>query len=131
MGSRKAVKPLHYELDVWKDGMRLAREVYRVSAAFPDSEQFGLAAQIRRAAVNVPSNIAEGAGRGGRVEYARYLRIARGSLMEVDTQLWIARDLGFLPEVAELQTLIQRIAAMLNALITSKSPDTAKEKETP
>lgn len=120
MGSRKAVKPLHYDLEVWKDGMRLAREVYRVSAAFPDSERFGLTAQIRRAAVSVPSNIAEGAGRGGRLEYARFLRIARGSLMELDTQLWIARDLGFTTETAELQSLTQRIAAMLNALISSK-----------
>ena len=96
--SRKAKEPLHYGLDVWKDSMRLAREIYRVSSAFPDSERFMLAAQMRRSAVSVASNIAEGAGRGSRLEYARYLRIARGSLMEVDTQLWIARDLGFLDD---------------------------------
>ncbi|HSS07794.1 MAG TPA: four helix bundle protein, partial [Rhodanobacteraceae bacterium] len=63
----------------------------------------------------------EGAGRGSRLEYARYLRIARGSLMEVDTQLWIARDLGFLDDRSQLTALVQRIAAMLNALISSKS----------
>ncbi len=115
------MQPLHYGLDVWKECMRLAREIYRVSAAFPDAERFGLTSQIRRCAVSVPSNIAEGAGRGNRKEYAHYLRIARGSLMELDTQLWIARDLGFVGETAELHASIQRIAAMLNALITSKA----------
>ena len=71
--------------------------------------------------MSVASNIAEGAGRGSQAEYARYLRIARGSLMEVDTQLWLARDLGFVEDAAEAQALIQRIAAMLSALIASKS----------
>src|SRR3546814_17092087 len=92
MGSLKAEKPLDYDLEVWKDAMRLARGIYRASAGFPDDERFGLVAQIRRAAVSVASNIAEGAGRGSRLEYARHLRTARGSLMEVDTQLWLARD---------------------------------------
>ncbi len=101
--------------------MRLARDVYRASASFPDSERFGLTAQIRRCAVSVPSNIAEGAGRGSRKEYAHFLRIARGSLMELDTQLWIARDLEFISNISETQDLIQRIAAMLSALITSKT----------
>ena len=122
MDSRKGVQPLHYDLDVWKESMRLVREIYRVSAAFPASEAFGLTAQMRRSAVSVPSNIAEGAGRGGRTEYARYLRIARGSLMELDTQLWIARDMGFAKDVVDLQESVQHLAAMLNALITSKTP---------
>lgn len=123
MGSRKAIQPLHYDLEVWKDAMRLTREIYRASSAFPDSERFGLTAQIRRCAVSVPSNIAEGAGRGGRKDYAHHLRIARGSLMELDTQLWIARDLGFLDDLTGMQALIQRIAAMLSALISSKTSD--------
>ena len=121
MDSRKQKQPLHYGLDVWKDSMRLARDIYRVSAPFPASERFGLTAQIRRCAVSVPSNIAEGAGRGGRKEYAHHLRIARGSLMELDTQLWIARDLGFIDNTSEMNLLIQRIAAMLNALINAKT----------
>jgi four helix bundle protein len=115
------MQPPHYQLDVWKDAMRLAREIYRASAAFPDAERFGLSSQIRRAAISVPSNIAEGAGRGTPADYARYLRIARGSLMELDTQLWIARDLDFLSDITELQALLQRVAAMLNALIKSKT----------
>jgi four helix bundle protein len=121
MDSRKQQQPLRYGLDVWKDSMRLARDVYRVSASFPDSERFGLTTQIRRCAVSVPSKIAEGAGRGGRKEYAHHLRIARGSLMELDTQLWIARDLGFIDNTSEMNMLIQRVAAMLNALINSKT----------
>ena len=121
MDGRKQQQPLHYGLDVWKDSMRLARDIYRVSTSFPDSERFGLTAQIRRCAVSVPSNTAEGAGRGGNKEYAHHLRIARGSLMELDTQLWIARDLGFIDDTSEINQLIQRIAAMLNALISSKT----------
>ena len=121
MDGRKQQQPLHYGLDVWKDSMRLARDIYRVSTSFPNSERFGLTAQIRRCAVSVPSNTAEGAGRGGNKEYAHHLRIARGSLMELDTQLWIARDLGFIDDTSEINQLIQRIAAMLNALISSKT----------
>jgi four helix bundle protein len=101
--------------------MRLAREIYRVSAAFPEGERFGLTAQIRRSAVSVASNIAEGAGRGGRVEYARHLRIARGSLMELDAQLWVARDLHFVRDIEPLQAMVQRVAAMLNALVKKKT----------
>ena len=121
MDDRRQQQPLHYGLDVWKDSMRLARDIYRVSVAFPESERFGLTTQLRRCAVSVPSNIAEGAGRGGRKEYAHHLRIARGSLMELDTQLWIARDLGFIDNTSEINQLIQRIAAMLSALIISKT----------
>jgi four helix bundle protein len=124
MGSRKSIKPLHYDLDVWKEAMRLAREVYRATVSFPASEQYGLTVQIRRSVVSVPSNIAEGAGRGRVAEYAHHLRIARGSLMELDTQLWIARDLGLLVDSQQLHESIQKIAAMLNALITSKTKKT-------
>ncbi len=105
--------------------MRLAREIYRVSAAFPKDERFGLTLQIRRSAVSVSSNIAEGAGRGGRAEYAHHLRIARGSLMELDTQLWIARDLKFVGDVEAAQAMIHRLVAMLNAQIKKKSESKA------
>lgn len=128
MDNRRAGRPLHYGLDVWKDSMRLTREIYHVSATFPDSERFGLVARIRRCAVSVPSNIAEGAGRGGKREYAHHLRIARGSLMELDAQLWIARGLGFAGDTASIQELIQRIAAMLSSLITLKSAPAALGK---
>lgn len=121
-GERKkpGQRPRHYELDVWKDAMRLVREVYRLTSSFPEEERFGLTSQIRRSAISIPSNIAEGAGRGGRVEMSRFLVIARGSLAELDTQIWIAKDLQFLNNVDELQASVQLLFAKLNALIASK-----------
>jgi four helix bundle protein len=111
--------PRHYDLDVWKDAMRLVPEAYRVTASFPDTEKFGLTSQIRRSAISIPSNIAEGAARGGRVELIRFLTIARGSLAELDTQIWIARDLGYVTDFEDYQDSIQLLMARLNALITS------------
>jgi len=104
-------------LDVWKDAMRLARETYRITAAFPASERFGITAQMRRSAVSVPSNIAEGAAKGTRAELTRSLLIARGSLAELDTQLWIARDPGYAKNVQKTQEFLQILFARLNALI--------------
>ncbi|MBS0457835.1 MAG: four helix bundle protein [Proteobacteria bacterium] len=106
-------------MGVWKDAMRLVREVYRLTATFPAAEQFGLTAQLRRAVVSVPSNIAEGAGRGGRNELVRFLVIARGSLTELDTQLWIARDLGYLVDGQQLHENVQLLLARMNALISA------------
>jgi four helix bundle protein len=110
-------RPKHYDLDVWKDAMRLARETYRITASFPASERFGITNQMRRSAVSVPSNIAEGAAKGSRAELTRSLLIARGSLAELDTQFWIARDLGFAKDVEETHELLQILFARLNALI--------------
>ena len=117
-------RPRHSDLDVWKDAMRLVREVYRVTSKFPDEEQFGLTRQFRRSAIGVPSSIAEEAGHGGRVELVRFLVIARGPLSELDTRLWIARDPDYLAEADALQESIQLPFAKINALFTSKrQPD--------
>ena len=83
------------DLRVWQAGIALAERVYRATQAFPDSERFGPTSQLRRAAVSVPSNIAEGYGRGTRLDYLRFLRIARGSLFELQTQILIARRVRF------------------------------------
>jgi four helix bundle protein len=72
------------ELRVWQEGLALSLLVYRLGAKFSKGEQFGLTSQVRRSAVSVPSNIAEGYGRGSRVEYLRFLKIARGSLFELE-----------------------------------------------
>ncbi len=109
----------HERLEVWRDAMSLVEEVYRVSRGFPPEERFGLQSQVRRAAVSVPSSIAEGAARHSRAELLRFLSIARGSLSELDTQLQIANRLGFHPHGEAVNELLDRTFATLNALITS------------
>jgi four helix bundle protein len=100
--------------------MRLVRAVYGATSGFPDEEKFGLVSQMRRSAVSVPSNIAEGAARSSKSEFARFLLIARGSLMELDTQTWIAADLGLIEDAGTLNAEILEILAMLNGLIKSR-----------
>lgn len=84
------------DLIAWQKAMELCQEVYRLSQRFPADERFGLTAQIRRCAVSVPSNIAEGYGRGRQQDYLRFLRMARGSLYELETQIVLAVRLGFI-----------------------------------
>lgn len=84
------------DLIAWQKAMALARCVYRLSRTFPDDEKFGLVSQMRRSGVSVPANIAEGYGRGRRLEYIRHLEIARGSLFELQTHADIARHEGWL-----------------------------------
>ena len=115
-----ALKPGHYRLEVWQEAMRLVRSVYASSDQMPDKERFGLQSQLRRAAISVPSNIAEGAARGGKVEYARFLQIARGSLMELDTQLWLCQELGYFSYDEALKEAMQSVFLKLNGLIRSK-----------
>jgi len=105
-------------VQVWQRGIALVRELYRVSRAFPNDERFGLTAQIRRAAVSVPSNIAEGHARFTTREYIRFVSNAQGSLAEVKTQLHIAVELGYtaVADSAPLFTEIEEISRMLNSL---------------
>ena len=96
----------HKDLDVWKKGMELVEKVYSMSRAFPDSERYGLTSQIRRAAVSIPSNIAEGAARKSDKELLQFLSIAIGSLAELETQYLIAIRLGFLEDNKAIINLI-------------------------
>ncbi|GMU43848.1 MAG: hypothetical protein AMXMBFR25_18340 [Lysobacterales bacterium] len=114
-----ALRPKHYELDVWKEAMRLARDVFDASQSMPDSERFGLQSQIRRSAVSVASNIAEGAGRGTRAEFRRFLQIARGSLTELDTQLWIAADMQWLQRSPAIVERLENVFRLINGLLRS------------
>src|SRR5690554_2721254 len=88
----------HKDLEVWKLAMRFVSLIYKATNSFPSSEIYGLTNQLRRSAVSIPSNIAEGAARQTDKEFVQFLYIARGSLMEVDTQLLIAVELKFLEE---------------------------------
>jgi len=86
----------HQQLRAWVVGRELVSSIYKLTSTFPDDERFGLTAQLRRAAVSIPSNIAEGAGRGGTGRsFVQFLRIAAGSASETETQLQLAVDLGF------------------------------------
>jgi four helix bundle protein len=110
------------DLQVWRRSMLLARRVYAVTEDFPRNEQFGLISQIRRAAVSIPSNIAEGRGRMTEKSFALFLSQARGSLYELQTQIELAGDLGFvnkeraqslMSEAAEIASMIQGLVAKL------------------
>ena len=110
------------DLIVWQKSMELVKMVYHLSKGFPKEEVFALTSQIRRAAVSVPSNIAEGYGRS-RNDYLHFLRISRGSKNEVETQLQICLMLEYVKreELASAFALCEEIGRMLNSLITSLS----------
>jgi len=96
----------HKDLEVWKKGMDLVEKMYFISNSFPDSERFGLTSQIRRAAISVPSNIAEGAGRKSDKELLQFISIALGSLAEIETQYFIAIRLKYIENDKTILTLI-------------------------
>jgi four helix bundle protein len=107
------------ELLVWQKAYQLCREVYQATGAFPKEERFGLQSQMRRAAVSVPSNIAEGYGRHSTASYVQSLLVAYGSLCELETQIMLAADLGYTKSAdAELcREQIGHIERMLMALV--------------
>lgn len=106
----------HRKLIVWQEAMNLVEMVYRSTARFPGEEMYGLVAQLRRSAVSVPSNIAEGAGRNSRRELFQFVGIASGSLAELDTQLEIAARLGYIIRDSEPIKLSSRVGQLLVAL---------------
>lgn len=121
------------DLDAWKVSMNLAEDCYRFTEAFPKSEQFGLAAHIRRSAVSIPSNIAEGHNRRSRPAYASFVTIAMGSQAELETQLELARRLNY-GDPNEVTRLLEEASAvgrilhgLRSALGTRQSADTTPE----
>jgi len=111
------------KLAVWRQAVALGDSIYHATRAFPDTEKYGLTAQLRRAAVSLTSNIAEGCGRGTDRELAQFLRIARGSVNEIESQLYFARRQGFIEaeEWSLLDAEAQRISGMLKSLIVALS----------
>ncbi len=109
----------HEKLNVWRESMALAELVYRASSELPATESYGLIAQMQRAAVSIPSNIAEGAARGSRKEYIQFLTIARGSLSELDTQLQLSSSLGLIKDIAGVRQKVDHVFGLLNGLLKS------------
>jgi four helix bundle protein len=111
----------HRDLIAWRKAMALVTEIYRATDTFPSREMYGLTRQIREAAVSVPSNIAEGKGRQTKRDYLQFLYRARGSLLEVQTQLEVGCNLGFLDELkfGALFEQAAEVGRILNGLITN------------
>jgi len=109
------------DLIVWQRGIHLVKSIYAATKAFPKDELFGLTSQLRRAAVSVPSNIAEGQQRRSHNDFKRYLSISLGSLAEVDTQLVVAGELGYscVEELQRIQSEIHELRKMIYGLISS------------
>lgn len=107
----------HKDLDVWNKSMDLVEYIYAMTQQFPKDEVYGLTAQIKRAAISIPSNIAEGAGRRGAKEFMQFLFISLGSLSEVETQTLLAQRLRFTDEIEHILESIEKIKQMLNGLI--------------
>lgn len=110
----------HKKLEVWKKAIEFVTKIYKVTESFPDNEKFGLISQIRRSAVSIPSNISEGAGRTGKKEFMQFLSIAQGSTSELETQLIISSNLGYLKnEDICLLDELDEISRMIIGLIKS------------
>ncbi len=111
----------YQELIAWRKAMDLVEEVYKASGKFPREEIYGLTSQIRRAAVSIPSNVAEGQGRRTTPDFVRHLSIAYGSLLEVETQTMIARRLGYIAQEKSYHLLnhAAEVGRLLNGLMSS------------
>ena len=107
------------DLIAWQKSMALAQMVYRDTSAMPADERYGLTNQMRRAAVSIPSNIAEGLGRQSRPDYIKHLRIARGSLMELDTQYELAVSLSMIRAETSTLEMIKEVDRILQGLVRS------------
>lgn len=107
----------HKDLDAWKNAMDLVEIVYQCTRSFPEQENYGLSSQIKRAAVSIPSNIAEGAARKGDKEFIQFLYVALGSLAEVETQLLLAQRLGYLDAIEDIIVKIESIKKLIYGLI--------------
>jgi len=120
----------HKKLDVWQAAMNATKVVYELTKPFPEEEKFGLVSQMRRAAVSIPCNIAEGAARQGRREFRNFVSMAQGSLSELDTQLELSVLLEYLSKekIEEIEGHLLRIDRMLSGLIRSLTKKTNNEK---
>ena len=108
------------DLEIWKQSRVMCTDIYNITSSFPDGEKFGLTNQLRRAAVSIPSNIAEGASRSSGKDFSRFLEIAIGSAYEVETQLLISCDLGFIKE-EHLNTTLVKLDSIVRIIFRFRS----------
>lgn len=109
----------HTDLDVWQESIQFVTSVHEFTRSFPKEEIYGLTSQLRRAAISVPSNIAEGASRSSTRDYVRFLYMARGSLSELETQMHIAGNLGFIEDFSKYVAPVVKLRRMITNLITA------------
>ena len=114
----------YQDLTVWQRGIELVLKIYKLTEKFPSTEIYGLTSQMRRSAISIPSNIAEGRRRGTKKDYLQFLRVAYGSGAELETQLLIAHKLSFGDNLAynEVNGLIEEVMKMLNVMIRKMNP---------
>jgi four helix bundle protein len=112
----------HHKLEVWKRSIEFVTTIYKLTESFPKSEVYGLVQQMRKSAVSIPSNIAEGAGRNSKNEFKQFLSIAHGSTAELETQILIARNLGFIGAPELLLTELDELSKMLIGLVRALKP---------
>jgi len=107
------------DLEIWKSGKEIAREIYKITCAFPKDELFGIVHQMRKSAISIPSNISEGFNRYHSKDYIRFLYISLGSCAELETQIEISSDIGYLPNHTkdDLLGILERESKMINSLI--------------
>jgi four helix bundle protein len=122
----------HKDLDVWKNSIALVKDVYELTKSFPKEEVYGLTSQMRRAAVSIPTNIAEGAGRHYIKENIQFLYISQGSMSELETLLIISKELGYITEEKYyyFENKMNEIRSQLTGLIRFKEKQLAKDRET-
>lgn len=113
------------DLEIWVKGIKLVRSIYEITGLFPESESFGLTSQIQRAAVSIPSNIAEGHTRGHKAEFRQFLFIALGSLAELETQLIIASELSYLDskKKAKIMEEMDVLGNQIRTLVSKLTPN--------
>ena len=113
----------HYNLQAWKVAIALVKDVYVLTREFPKEEVYGLVSQMRRAAVSIPSNLAEGAARNGTKEFKQFLGVAKGSLSELETQLLISADLGYLARENAIFGNLEEVSRLIAGLQKSLKTD--------
>lgn len=118
----------HKDLEIWKRSIQMVTEIYDLTRDFPDNEKYGLVNQIRRASVSVPSNIAEGAARKSKKEFANFLYISIGSLAEIETQLIISKNLKYAKNIDPILLELKSILFMIRALAHKISTPNTKSR---